>query len=696
MRNIRTILGALVAGICASTVLPAGALAAPTAPYTVLTVDVGDAYGKPVKQSGVYDGTNSTVTGRAYGTGGVSMGASGLPGGSTIAMWITPPTGTPTFTAGQTYPTVGSGDATHAGLNISSDNTACNGTYAYGSLTVRDVAYDATGAATVFAAAYEFHCSPNAGAVTGEVRWNSGLTYVGAVSSPAPLDFGRVAIGGYMENASASFVVKGTQDSVFGAARISGAHASSFEIIGNNCSGRTYWSGESCVVSIRPNALRWGDYTANLELDDNSAYGKRVVPLKFTAYDTVIGMYYPLAPQRLMDTRSGLGRPAPGPVGAGQAVELQVTGRGGVPAGGVGSVVLNVTVTGPTASSFLTLYPYGESIPTASSINFPAGWLGSNNVTVKLGAGGKVMIYNRNGSTHVVVDVVGFHAASDTVKSSLGWGGHYHPVEPARLIDTRPNPLEAGQQIQSQVDFGPASPHVKALVLNITAVNPAKAGFLTAWAGGPPVPTSSTVNYGAGKVVPNLAFVQTRPCTDCGPAYAVPDFTIYTSQRTDLVVDLVGVIDDGSLPDGLRFSPLSPTRIADTRTNFGMGGLAAGDIGTITAPPSVVTADTEVLAMNVTAIAPTKNTVLTVWPADAGMAKPGVSNLNPAAGQTVSNAVLSGIGPKDAFHVHNLTGTVDLVADVVGRFYLYSGTASTTTLAAPQPLTVRGTTSARG
>ncbi|PZG01657.1 hypothetical protein C1I99_06255 [Micromonospora deserti] len=671
--------------------VPGVAAAQPTSPFTVLTVDVGDAYGKPVAKSGVYDGNGSTVTGRAYATGGVSMGVSGLPNGSTIAVRATPPVGQ-SFVVGKVYQTAGSADATRAGLDMSSDSTGCNGAQSYGSLTVRDVFHDeATGAVVSFAAAYEFHCSANDGAVTGEMRWNSGFTYIGVVSSPAPLDFGRAAVGQYADNRTASFVVKGTEDSNFEAARITGPNASSFRILGNNCSGRSFWPGESCGVTIMPEPLRAGNHIANLELTDNSAYGKRVVPLKVTAYDTVIGMYYPLAPQRLMDTRSGLGRPVPGPIGAGAAVELQVAGRGGVPADGVGSVVLNVTVTGPTASSFLTLYPYGESTPTASSINFPAGWLGSNNVTVKLGAQGKVYIYNRNGSTHVVVDVVGFYAASDTVKSSLGWGGHYRPVQPRRLIDTRPSPLEAGQRIESQADFGPASPHVKALVLNITAVNPAKAGFLTAWAGSPEVPTASTVNYGAGKVVPNLAFVRTRPCTDCGPAYAVPNYSIYTSQKADIVVDLVGVIDDGSLPDGLRFTPLSPTRIADTRVNFGTGALAPEETATITAPSTVVRPDTEVLAMNVTAIAPSKNTVLTVWPADTEMAKPGVSNLNPAAGQIVSNAVMGGIGPKDAFNVHNLTGTVDLVADVVGRFYLYSGTASTGTLAEPRPLTARGT-----
>ncbi|MER6591673.1 hypothetical protein ABT214_07455 [Micromonospora purpureochromogenes] len=687
MRRIRSLLGVLVAGACATAVLPGVALAAPTAPYTVLTVDVGDAYGKPVKQSGVHDGTNSTVTGRAYGTGGLSMGVSGLPGGSTIAMWITPPVGR-SFTAGQTYQTSGSSNATHAGLDMSSGSTGCNGAYSYGSLTVREIRYDAgTGAATAFAGAYQFHCSPNAGAVTGELRWNSSLDYVGVVSSPAPVDFGRVAVGGTMPTATASFVVKGILSSTFDVARISGPNASSFSIVSNGCRGRTVTPGNYCQVLVAPKALRGGDHTANLELVDNSAYGKRVVPLKFTAYDTVIGMYYPLTPQRLLDTRTGLG-----PRGADQATELQVAGRGGVPASGAGSVVLNVTVTGPTASSFLTLYPSTESTPTASSINFPAGWLGSNNVTVKLGPDGKIMIYNRAGTTHVIVDVVGFYAASDTVKSSVGWGGHYLPVEPTRLIDTRPTGLVAGSSIDSYVDLGPASPHVKAVILNITAVQPTKSGYLSTSSGDGPALTTSTVNYSAGKVVPNLAFVRTGKCIACNDLpYTVPKFSIYTSQATNMVVDLVGVVDDGSLPDGLRFTPLSPTRIADSRSGLGTSGaLGAGETRKITAP-AVVTSTTEALAMNVTAVAPTRNTVITVWPADTDLAKPGVSNLNPAAGQVVSNAVLGGIGPQDAFNVHNLTGSVNLVADVVGRFYLYSGTASTTALAGRQPLAVRGT-----
>ncbi|MFF5176349.1 hypothetical protein ACFY3U_27530 [Micromonospora sp. NPDC000089] len=688
MRGIRGLLGALVAGACAATLAPVPASAQPTAPFTVVTVDVGDATGHPVKKSAVYDAGNASVYPKAW-SDGVSMGVR-AGDGTVVNLWATPPVGQ-RFAAGRTYQAAGTRDASHAGLDMSSDSTGCNGYDSYGSLLVRDVVHDPDGLVVSFAAAYEYHCYAAAGAVTGELRWNSNLGYQAVLASPSPVDFGRLAVGGPEPTRSVTFTVGGTEEVSFGSAQILGTGAPYLELHGGSCLGQRLQPGRSCQLEVSPLARHWGTWTANLELDDSSSFGKRVVPLTFTAYETAVGMYYPLVPQRLMDSRTGLGLAAAGPLPKG-AVTLQVAGRGGVPASGAGSVVLNVTVTGPTADSFLTVYPYPEATPTASSINFAKGWLGSNNVTVKLGAGGKVSIYNKSGTTHVVVDVVGFYAASDSVRGSLGWGGQYHPVEATRLIDTRPNSsLVAGSSISGYVDIGPESPHVMGLILNITAVQPARPGFLTAWSGVEPLPTSSTVNYGAGKVVPNLAYVRAGRCVDCnGLPYAVPTYTIYTSQKTNLVVDVVGIIGDGSMLNGLRFTPLSPTRIVDSRSGVGTSGaLGANVTRRITTPDPVLGTDTRALAMNVTAVTPTRNTVLTVWPADTGQPRPGVSNLNPAAGQIVSNAVLGGLGPRSAFNVHNLNGSAHVVADGVGRFYLYPGTSSSM-LAAARPLTVRG------
>jgi Bacterial Ig-like domain (group 3) len=98
--------------------------------------------------------------------------------------------------------------------------------------------------------------------------------------------------------------------------------------------------------------------------------------------------YAPVTPVRILDTRNGTGT-AKAPVGPGGTVILQVTGVDGVPASGVTAVVLNVTATGPTASSFVTVYPDGGTRPVASNLNFTRGQTIPNLVVVPVGATGR-------------------------------------------------------------------------------------------------------------------------------------------------------------------------------------------------------------------------------------------------------------------------------------------------------------------
>jgi subtilisin family serine protease len=128
-----------------------------------------------------------------------------------------------------------------------------------------------------------------------------------------------------------------------------------------------------------------------------------------------VSEYTGIVPQRFMDTRSCIGcdtidgqNEGLGPLTPAQAYPLQITGRGTIPSSGVGSVALNVTVVGSTASNYLTVYPFGAAQPTASNLNFLGGQTIANMVIVKLGTGGKITLYNRDGFTPVLVDVVGW------------------------------------------------------------------------------------------------------------------------------------------------------------------------------------------------------------------------------------------------------------------------------------------------
>jgi hypothetical protein len=118
-----------------------------------------------------------------------------------------------------------------------------------------------------------------------------------------------------------------------------------------------------------------------------------------------------LVPARILDTRPGEATIDAQSQGAGllpstTATEVTVTDRGGVPAG-VESVVLNVTVTGPTQAGFITVYPCGIPRPLASNLNYGVGTTVANAVIVKVGTGGKVCLYNSN-PTQLIADVNGY------------------------------------------------------------------------------------------------------------------------------------------------------------------------------------------------------------------------------------------------------------------------------------------------
>jgi hypothetical protein len=112
----------------------------------------------------------------------------------------------------------------------------------------------------------------------------------------------------------------------------------------------------------------------------------------------------PLAPARILDTRSGLGAPARALLGE-EVLPVMVRGRGGVPEG-ARSVLLNLTAVLPTAATHLTVYPADRLVvPGTSVLNAPAGRTVANLVLAKLGADGAIRIRNAAGEVDVVADV---------------------------------------------------------------------------------------------------------------------------------------------------------------------------------------------------------------------------------------------------------------------------------------------------
>ena len=495
-------------------------------------------------------------------------------------------------------------------------------------------------------------------------------------TSPDSLSFGDQKVGEPGAERTVTVTSTSTEPITLGTATVTGTDAPAFTKKTDTCSGATLALNQTCQIGVVPNATKVGSQTATLTVSDNSGTSTKTVPLSLVGSVGAKGAYYAVTPARVLDTRSGVGAPK-AMLGTQQSLDLQVTGRGGVPSVGVSAVVLNVTVTGSTAASFLTVYPTGADRPTASSINFAKGWTGANSVTIGVGDGGKVRIYNQYGATHVIADVVGFYAADSTVIPTAGTtDADFYPLTPQRWIDTRPDGnngrLGNGDYYQLGWDFGAAyNPYVRAVAVNITAVSPTGNGYLSAWNGqAGAFPSTSTLNYTTGHNVPNMAIVPTSPCNEtwCNangiPMIGVINTTSATA-ATHLIVDIVGVYDNATPGDGLRFRPITPQRITDTRSGLGYPtAFGPGVSGTVTAPASVAQANA--LAFNVTAVNPTASTYLTLWP--AGIAQPTVSNLNPSVGQTVANAAIVGLGTNKAFNIYNAGGSTNVLVDVVGTF----------------------------
>ena len=375
-------------------------------------------------------------------------------------------------------------------------------------------------------------------------------------------------------------------------------------------------------------------------------------------------LFHPLAPVRILDSR-----PPPSQVGpfstpwtGGVKRDVSVGGLAGVPVN-ADAVVLNVTVTDTTGSSFLSIWPAGQSQPTASSLNWTPGRTIPNAVTVKLGAAGKISIFNLSGDVNVIADVAGYYDAIP--------GDGFTSLAPARVLDSRPPPSQVGPfstpwtgGIKRDVavgGLGNVPLDADAVVLNVTVTDTTGSSYLTMWPTGAAQPTASSLNWTAGVTIPNAVTVK------LGTLGRVSVFNL--SGNVNVIIDVAGYYKSGT---GKSFHALAPGRVLDSRpppsqvgpfsTPWTDGVSRDVSVGGLAGVP--VTADAVVL--NVTVTDTTGSSFLTIWP--VGVAQPTASSLNWTAGVTIPNAVTVKLGTAGKVSVFNLSGNVNVITDVAGYF----------------------------
>jgi hypothetical protein len=373
--------------------------------------------------------------------------------------------------------------------------------------------------------------------------------------------------------------------------------------------------------------------------------------------------YHPLAaPARILDTRSNIG--LSGKLSANTPRTFQVTTRGGVPAGAT-AVTGNVTVTGETNSWAIYIGPAAIVKPPTSTINFSKGDVTANGLTVALSTGGTLSatyLATAGNTTDLVFDVTGYFTPDTT-------GATYHPLTPARILDTRKNIGLAGKLVANTPRtfavrlHGGVPADATAVTGNVTVT-----GSTNSWAVylGPTAvvkPATSTINFKKGQVLANNLTVA---LSSSGSLSAT--FLSSAGNTTDLVFDVTGYYTADLT--GAKYVPITPARLLDTRVGNGLPGkLVANVPQTFNITGRGVPVDATSISANVTVVKETNSWAVFVGPIAA--AKPDTSTLNFSKGDVRANGLTVSLGAGGTLSVTYLSSagnTTDLVLDVTGYY----------------------------
>ena len=398
--------------------------------------------------------------------------------------------------------------------------------------------------------------------------------------------------------------------------------------------------------------------------------------------------YHPISPARILDSRPsggvvtniGLtGTFASGTVRTLQVVNANYVGGGSavaVPAGAT-AITGNLTVVGQTAAGVLALGPTMTSTGDTSTLNFVVGDIRANNVTVGLSVDGSLQIVYRAASgatTNVVFDVTGYFTSDSA-------GGTYHPVDPGRVLDTRPS---GGSVVHIGLTGKFASGVVRTVNVagvvglnwtsalvpqaavavsgNVTVVGAATGGHLCVGPTLTSAPPTSALNLNAGQTRANGVTVALA-----GGKVQIVWVGNTPTSSVDVILDITGYFTpDGT---GLSFHPVVPARVLNSAANVGLVGPFSHNVGRTMVIQGLGQVPTGAagIAGNLTLVAPSSGGYCFVAPSLSGTPKS--STINTSAGVTAANGfdvALDGAGQLTLIWEGAAGSTANLQLDITG------------------------------
>ena len=278
------------------------------------------------------------------------------------------------------------------------------------------------------------------------------------------------------------------------------------------------------------------------------------------------GLFHPIAPLRICDTRQGRGTECSGAstdnlLGQSQWTRVVVSGcptgspscTASVPTDGTAeAVALNLTAVYGSSFTYLSVVPPNSSdqcpsgTPAFSNLNLNAHNNLPNRVIVPLGPEQDVCVYNSLGSINFILDVNGWFGDG----SETSQGAYFFAIPPLRICDTRAGTgtecsgtsLGPGQSrtipvagVDGLPTAGGTSPPA-AVIANVTAVFGTASTYFTLYPSDVSLPNASDLNVGSAQNTPNLVIVQLA--TTGANAGAV---NLFNDQGTiNAIVDIAG------------------------------------------------------------------------------------------------------------------------------------------------------------
>jgi hypothetical protein len=351
-------------------------------------------------------------------------------------------------------------------------------------------------------------------------------------------------------------------------------------------------------------------------------------------------------PKRVLDTRT---EPTRVSTGAVRVVDLSAITGG---ANSTQAAVINLTVTDPTGSGYLTAYPCSSTRPDTSNLNFVAGQVIANAATVAV-TNNQICLYAFVSpgidpgppTVNIVVDVTGAFSSPTGIA-----GSRFVSLDtPQRLIDTRGSAKVSGTLVvplTGRFGIGTAA----AAQLNVTATETTGSGYLTVYPCGA-IPPTSTLDFVAGQFISNAATVG----LDGTGAVCV-----FSSVPAHVIVDVSGWF---GATGAVQFT-VPPSRLIDTRTS-GTTVAAHQQLVVTAAGQHGVPTDATSVMTNITSTRSTGDGYLTAYPCAGDPTAS--STVNHRAGANAANATVTGLSASGQICIYSYA-TSDIVVDVAGYY----------------------------